>query len=123
MNRASQSVWPNLILGFAVLVLLFAGVNIVPQPGRAYPENLFWQAIIVALTGFGWVVGIAPAVVAARRGGWWMLGVFLIVGASSFALVWLGTDRQAGALARALAVFSGIGMPLAVGVMLRLALG
>jgi hypothetical protein len=115
-------VWPNLLLAFAVVVLLFAGVNIIPQPGRAYPENSFWQAIIVVLTGFGWVVGIAPAVMAARRGGWWMLGVFLIVGAVSFGMVWLGTDRQAGALARAGAIVAGIGAPLAMGVMLRLAL-
>lgn len=105
-----------------MLVLLFAGVGILPQTGRAYPENQFWQAIIVVLTGFGWAIGIAPAVITTRRGGWWMLGAFLIVGAVSFGLVWLGTDRQAGGLARRGAIAAGIAVPLAMGVMLRLAL-
>ncbi len=112
INDASEGVWPNLLLGFAVLVLLFAGLNIPQQTARAYPENLFWQAIIVVLTGFGWVVGLVPALMTARRGEWRMLEVFAIVGAVSFGLVWLGTDRQAGTLARSAAIVAGVGAPL-----------
>jgi hypothetical protein len=98
-----------------VAILLFAGGAVWAQPDRRGLDAIIWKAILVVLTGLGWALGVVPAVVAARREGWWVVVVYLCVGAAATALVDYGADRLAGPLARAVALTAGIGVPLGAG--------
>lgn len=111
--------WYSTLIGVAVVLLMGAGVSIVPQAGRTHFLNgQIWQALIVLMTGMGWAVGLAPAVMAARRAGWQVVVIYLASAAVAFALVWTGTERGAALWARIGAMTAGIAVPVAVGVWL-----
>jgi hypothetical protein len=98
-----------------VVILLFAGGAVWPQPERRGLDAIIWKAMLVVMTGAGWALGVVPAVVAARREGWWVAAVYLCVGAAATALVDYGGGRLAGPLARAGALAAGTGVPLGAG--------
>ena len=100
--------WLHILLGFSTALLVTGGLCAWPQPGRTYPNTAAWQAILVLLAGAGWAIGAVPAVMAARRSGWWIAAVYLALAGASFAAMWNWTDRRAATFA------AGVAAPLAV---------
>ena len=71
--------WYLILLGLALEVS--AGVCAWRQPVRTYPNTLYWQAILVMMTGAGWVLGAGGALSA----GWRWAVAYALAGAVAVA--------------------------------------
>jgi hypothetical protein len=81
-------VWVLIFIGLALQA--GAGVCAWRQPVRTYPNTLYWQAILVMMTGAGWVLGAGGALSA----GWRWAVAYALAGAVAVAGMWLGTGSR-----------------------------
>ena len=93
--------WTLILLGLALEVS--AGVCAWRQPVRTYPNTLYWQAILVMMTGAGWLAGAGGALFAGWR---WAL-TYAVAGALAVAGMWVGTGSRV--------VTVGVGIVLPIG--------
>lgn len=102
-------------MAVAVGLLVTAGVLAWPQPNRSGWDALIWQGILVLGTIAGWLAGAVPAVVAARRHGFWILAAYA---GTALLATWLfenGSARDSLPRDRAVALVCGLLVPLAAG--------
>lgn len=123
--------WVSWVLGASFTILVLAGLEIVPQWSKPYPESAMFQALLVLLLLVGWGIGVIPVAVAVHRGGMdWIpfsravrwcvtLGVYVLVACAAVYAIAMGTGRNAPVLWKSAALAAGLVLPAVYGFYLR----